>query len=305
MSEMWLAPAFDPPYDPVQLARCGECELVCALGVTEQTLTAAYDDEYYGSPEKKFLGAIEGILSSLVRRRVEKLMRHCSDGKAGTPRVLDIGCGRGLLLEAFKEMGAIVTGLERQEFPGRPGYIQISELGDSRFSGEVFDLIILWHALEHLPSMKLMLDEICDHLNEGGVVAIALPGFSSWQSRLFGRHWFHLDLPRHLLHVSNAQLIQALRQRGMDIIGVSHFDLLQNVFGFIQSALNVLLPRRANNFYRLLKSSGRSRALSLFGWMILAVPILPFAMIEYLLAGVAGRGATVQVFARKSMSSLS
>jgi len=100
MSEMWLAPAFDPPYDPVQLARCGECELVCALGVTEQALTAASDDEYYGSPEKKFLGGIEDILSSLVRRRVEKLMRHCSDGMVGTPRVLDVGCGRGQLLEA-------------------------------------------------------------------------------------------------------------------------------------------------------------------------------------------------------------
>jgi len=42
-------------------------------------------------------------------------MRHCSDGMVGTPRVLDVGCGRGQLLEAFKESGAIVTGLERQE----------------------------------------------------------------------------------------------------------------------------------------------------------------------------------------------
>ena len=72
-----------------------------------------------------------------------------------------------------------------------------------------------------------------------------------------------------------------------------------DVYGFIQRSLNRLMPRRPNRLYKLLtRGRGRQDWLALAGWSLLALPLLPFAILESVLSELSSRGATLTIYAR-------
>jgi SAM-dependent methyltransferase len=288
------------------LARCKSCRLACTTGVHPDSVADAYTTEYYGSSSSKFISIIERTLSYSRRIQAGKITRawRRTQSAVRPPSVLDIGCGRGQLLAAFASQGASVLGLERQEFPANEmtaASVRVGSLDDPEYAGRQFDIIILWHVLEHLENQKALLEIITDHLSDNGLLIVAVPNFSSLQQRLFTRYWFHLDLPRHLVHLESDWLHQLLLRRGFSIESVSYRDTIQNTYGFIQSALNALAPQRLNEYYRLLKhgpSLDSSTILPTLMWSLLALLILPLAMLENGLGILTRRGATVQIAAR-------
>ncbi len=181
----------------------------------------------------------------------------------------------------------------------RPGdFVHVGSITDPEYAGRRFDIIILQHVLEHLEQPEKVLDHITEHLSENGQLIIAVPNYSSLQQRLFAKYWFHLDLPRHLVHFESQWLLQRLSDRGYTIVSVDYTDWLQNIYGFIQSALNVIAPRQLNQFYNLLKY-GRSRnndtLIPMIKWSLLSLLLLPLAIMESIVGAVLHKGATVQV----------
>ncbi len=303
---LFEAPAFDGiAAGRFPVFRCEHCDLANTGMAAADTVSDSYDIDYYGSTESKFAGWMEALLDGLAGRRARSLLQLWRREEGALPSVLDIGCGRAVLLRAFRGLGAEVIGLEREEFPLQGELAKIvrhGSLEDAEFSDRRWDIIVLWHVFEHLQGQDAMLDRLQQHLNPGGVLALAVPNFGSLQSRLFGRHWFHLDLPRHLVHIDAPWLRQRLAERGLRIEQEGHLDLAQNLYGFIQSAMNALFPQRPNRFYALLKYGGRRRLsawLELAAWSGLAGVLMPFALMESLYGMVARSGATVAFYARK------
>jgi SAM-dependent methyltransferase len=307
---LYRAPAFDSGFNPTAgqlgLARCQHCGLVNTTGANADEIADTYTTDYYGSGSRKFLPVIEWVVSLGTRLQAKKITRiwrqELSTDKP--PTVLDIGCGRGNLLRAFQLMGSSVLGLEREEFPehDRPGdIVRIGSITDSEYTDRTFDIIILWHVLEHLEKPEELLDCITDHLAKNGLLVIAVPNFSSLQQRLFSKYWFHLDLPRHLVHFESQWLLQRLSVRGYSIRSVNFMDPLQNTYGFIQSALNAIAPRQLNHYYSLLKY-GRSRTggsmTQMIKWSLLSLLLLPFSALDSILGTLLHRGATVQIMAK-------
>ena len=185
------------------------------------------------------------------------------------------------------------------ELPGDT--VRTGSIADPEYADRKFDIVILWHVLEHLEHQEELLDVVTSHLDEDGMLIIAVPNFSSLQRRMFNKYWFHLDLPRHLVHLDSYWLQHQLLRRGYTIEGVSYLDSLQNTYGFIQSSLNRIAPRHLNEYYRLLKY-GRllegGSLLPLLKWSLLALLILPFAILENFLGTLTRGGATVQIAAR-------
>jgi hypothetical protein len=142
------------------------------------------------------------------------------------------------------------------------------------------------------------------------VLALAVPNYSSLQRTIFGRHWFHLDCPRHLYHFRKRLLLTWLDENGLTVASVGTFSAEQNLFGFVQSALNVLFGwRRPNAFYHLLRRSHEApgsaaatskRLLGLLGYAAMATAVFPLAVIEAVAAAVTGAGATLVVYARRA-----
>lgn len=308
---LFEAPDFDSGEKTFQLHRCRQCGLVR----TEPVLSGGelgqyYNLPYYGSGKAKFSGPAEKITRFFNYLRARTILSHLRGGieqlAGARPRVLDIGCGRGNLLVSLKHLGCECHGVERNEFPpdGLPGDIRFhtGELDNIAFDGDYFDAIIIWHVLEHVDDPVSMIKEASRILRPGGLLAIAVPNFGSLQAELFKKDWFHLDLPRHIYHFTPGTLTAILRKFGFSITRKTTFSVEQNMFGFIQSMLNMMAPSSApNRFYALLKKKDKQPSLpAAFLWAVLACFILPFAAIEHLLSGLSGKGATLMIYSKKT-----
>jgi SAM-dependent methyltransferase len=114
-----------------------------------------------------------------------------------------------------------------------------------------FDLIFLFQVLEHLEDPVKTIQQLSSFLKPNGKLIIGVPNFSSWQAKVGREKWFHLDVPRHLVHYSLSTLKILLKQCDMEIENVSYISWEHDPYGWVQSILN-LLDRRYNRLTRLL-----------------------------------------------------
>jgi hypothetical protein len=158
--------------------------------------------------------------------------------------------------------------------------------------------ITLWHVLEHVPDPARHLAELRSMLSDDGVLMIAVPDFGGLQARLFGRHWLHLDVPRHLHHFTRRGLMHLLRRAGFETVQVANQELEYDWFGWIQSALNMILGTPNVLFDSL---TGKARRVSVgqvaLSYVLGAMMALP-ALVLTLASSAARCGGTLVVTAR-------
>lgn len=272
------------------------------LGLRE--ISSFYPKEYYGEPGAKFRPVIERLVRIVGRRHIAFLSRSLKPGA----RVLDVGCGRGVLLGPLADLGFEVHGLEISEeaVEGVDPRAEIriaTRLSDAGHQSSYFDEIIIWHTLEHTTDPRGILQECHRILRPGGRLIVAVPNFSSAQARWSGGDWFHLDTPRHLYHFPVPALRRLIERCGFVCSTEHHFSLRQNPFGWIQSALNRFSSQPRNALYSLLYSrkrhelrrAGRS-TYWIWGLFLLAGPV---ALGLAVLAALFRSGATVHVVAHR------
>lgn len=282
----------------------------CGLGRFEPPLGPDevgrfYPDEYYGQLGTKFQPFVEHLVRLVGTRHVRFLARGLAPGG----RVLDVGCGRGVILGVLADLGFEAHGVERsaaaaQGVDPRAQIRIVEDLAQAGYPDAHFDAVVIWHVLEHLPDPARILAEVHRILRPGGRLVVAVPNFSSAQARWSGPAWFHLDAPRHLFHFPLSALCRLLANTGFEVESVHHFSLRQNPFGWIQSALNrsPRLPR--NGLYTLLHERGRTTAppfdratrFWLRFWLVVGAPL---AVLATLVETALRSGATVHLVARK------
>lgn len=265
-----------------------------------------YPDEYYGDPGAKFQPLIERLVRLVGARHISFLCRGLPAGA----RVLDVGCGRGVLLAALADRGLEVHGVEQSAEAARGADLRAeiriaTHLDEAGYAPRYFDEIIIWHVLEHLDDPRRFFREAQRLLVPGGRLIVAVPNLSSAQARWSGAAWFHLDLPRHLYHFPRAALCTLLRDQGFAVEGQHHFSLRQNPFGWIQSVQNRIpgLPR--NGLYTLMHRRSQRGPLPFSVrtrwclWLLFAAGA-PFALAMAVVEALFRSGATIHVVARKT-----
>ena len=271
-------------------------------------IRAFYPEEYYGETGTKFQPLVEMLVRLVGTRHIAFLCRGLPAGA----RVLDVGCGRGVLLGALADRGLEVHGVERsaEAAHGADPRAEIrigTRLDQVDYAAGYFDEIIIWHVLEHLDDPCAFFREAQRLLVPGGRLIVAVPNFASLQARWSGSAWFHLDLPRHLYHYPLSALCRLLDNHGFAVDGAHHFSLRQNPFGWIQSAQNRIpvLPR--NGLYTLLHHRSRGGPAPFAAgtrwllWLLFAVGA-PLGLAVACLEALLGRGGTVHVVARKAQA---
>jgi SAM-dependent methyltransferase len=159
------------------------------------------------------------------------------------------------------------------------------------------DAVSLWHVLEHVDDPAAALAAIARWLRPGGVLLVGVPNLGSWQARLGGARWYHLDVPRHRTHFTTRGLATLLAAHGFTVERTDHLLLEHNPFGMWQSLVN-RVTATPSYLFNLLK-----RAVPLRPWdfavSLLALPLVPVAALLELVAGLLRRGGTVAVLARR------
>ena len=284
--------------------KCQRCGLVfLSPHPDEKEILQFYERDYYGEGLHKFHSWLEAprlFFAWNRMRRVRKLFP--APGKA-----LDIGCGQGTFLQLLKREGWECHGTEvtaesasRASRLGIP--VSVGEIGEKQFPPSSFDLITLWHVLEHLPEPPRTLKVLTRLLKKGGILAISTPNIDSLQAKVGRGQWFHLDPPRHLYLFSPRTLEQMMESLKFQLLELRHFSLEQNPYGWLQSLLNLMgLPE--NSLYRILKNipnlPQKHLTVSQKGkTILLAASLWPHCLFLSLIMALVQRGGTIEAYFR-------
>jgi ubiquinone/menaquinone biosynthesis C-methylase UbiE len=292
------------------VARCRACGQIVTVPVPTD-LGKYYPAGYYGDAHgRRFPAVMEWIQNQLYVWRAHQLLRRFQRPQ---PKVLDIGCGRGHLLRAFQRAGGEVLGTEFSDDACRFARevlklpVRVGTLAELNFPAESFDIIVMWHVLEHVSDVRPTLAEIARILKPGGFFMVAVPDFGSPEARLTQAGWFHLDVPRHHSHHTRASLAQALRNAGLQPRWSSSLAPEYDSFSFVQSLLNRLGVRQ-NFLYNLLRGrrakvvGGGNSFGSLLATGLLAPLFFLLSLPATLLLAICGRGGTIILTAEKQAS---
>lgn len=289
----------------LRLLRCGTCELVRTwpqrAGLSHPLEKI---ETYYGSDENKFMPLVQKVRNSIARMRARRYLRWVA-GPERTPRILDVGCAEGRLLLPFLAWGWECWGVEHPLYPAkrfmernRIVYLQ-GDLEELDLPEKSFDLIFLWHVLEHMDDLVRTLRRLCRSMTPEGSLIIAVPNFGSLEARRFKKSWFHIDAPWHRYHFNEKSMEYLVSTNGLKICSLNTLCLEQGPYGCIQSTLNALgWPR--NELYEALKGkrghhrNGQLLIQSLLAGF-LAVPTLLFTF----LAAQRGAGSVMKLVLRK------
>ncbi|GEM53253.1 methyltransferase [Empedobacter brevis NBRC 14943 = ATCC 43319] len=136
-------------------------------------------------------------------------------------KVLDYGCGVGDFLEHLQKNGYDVLGMEPNNSAKK---IAQSKIGTEKVTSteleqndQKFDIITLWHVLEHIPNLNEIIIQLKNHLTEDGRLIIAVPNHKSYDAAYYGKYWAAYDVPRHLWHFSATSMNKLFNNFGMKI----------------------------------------------------------------------------------------
>ncbi|MBI4371800.1 MAG: class I SAM-dependent methyltransferase [Elusimicrobia bacterium] len=302
-SEAESEPSVEPGF---ALLRCRDC----GLGRTwppesPERVGAWYPERYYGKGNVRFNALFERLVRWFRRRRARVLHNRVPRGP-----VLDVGCGRGLLLCYLRALGYEPRGVELSETAARHARdvlglpVAVEDFAASSGDAGLYHAVVFWHSLEHFPDPFAALSRAHEVLKAGGLLAVAVPNYDGWQARAFGRWWFHLDVPRHYFHFGMRSLEAVLTRHRFRVVRLDHFSLEQNPYGILQSLYN-RLGFRFNLLYSLLKDrSARTETVRHYPFQTAAIALLlpflaPLSLLLALMETALRSGGTIEVYALK------
>jgi SAM-dependent methyltransferase len=169
----------------------------------------------------------EAWANPVTRRGLEMVRRRRTPPRAAQGRLLEIGASSGFYLQGQRALGWEVEGIEIDaESAGyaRQTYGLAIHTGDAEtvlptLPAARFDVVAMWHVLEHFHHPLHVLTQVCRVLKAGGLLMLEVPNYGSPLALLFGRHWFPLEIPRHLYHFTPQTLQVMLRTAGLQPSG--------------------------------------------------------------------------------------
>ena len=172
-----------------------------------EQLPSYYESEDYISHtdgKRSLFEKVYHFIKNIALKNKVKLI----NAKSEKGKLLDIGAGTGDFLVAAKNDGWQVLGIEPNTKAKTIAINKEVHFADSLSDLESysFDVITLWHVLEHVPNLEEYLKELKRLVKPSGIIIIAVPNFKSFDANFYGRHWAAYDVPRHIWHFSKTTI---------------------------------------------------------------------------------------------------
>ena len=187
----------------------------------EEMLAKYYDSDEYISHTDKSRGLLAVLYKWVKKYSLSKKLQLITGLNNGAGNLLDVGAGTGDFLKLAKEYKWIVEGVEVNESARKRSEDKGVFLAKTieAISKKQFDVVTLWHVLEHLPNLDETIEQLETLVKPGGVLIIAVPNFKSYDAKYYKEFWAAYDTPRHLWHFSRNSM-RRLFSKDMTLIKV-------------------------------------------------------------------------------------
>ena len=178
---------------------------------SEDNLDSYYKSEDYISHTDSKRNLFEKAYHFVRNIALKKKLKLIDSFKTDAKELLDIGCGTGDFLSIAKNANWNVTGIEPNE--------QARKIANSKTNNSVynnmqlhqlkensFDVITLWHVLEHLPNLEMHVYRLERLLKPNGKIVVAVPNYKSYDAAYYKSFWAAYDVPRHLWHFTKESI---------------------------------------------------------------------------------------------------
>lgn len=158
------------------------------------------------------------FVKSIALKNKLKLIN--SQSKKG--KILDIGAGVGDFLSVCKNNGWQTIGIEPSDkakaIAKSKGVSFVENLLE--LENNSFDVITMWHVLEHVPNLEHQISELKRLIKPDGTILIAVPNFNSFDANYYGTYWAAFDVPIHLWHFSKTAIKKLFAKENLELVNV-------------------------------------------------------------------------------------
>tara|TARA_R110000868_G_scaffold59969_10_gene183966 strand:+ start:2526 stop:3383 length:858 start_codon:yes stop_codon:yes gene_type:complete len=182
-----------------------------------------YKSEDYISHTDSKRNLFENVYHLIRGISLKQKMRLINSCTSSEKKLLDVGCGTGDFLQVAKKDTWEVYGIEPNEHARAiankktdHSVFDVDQL--LKFKPNSFDVITLWHVLEHLPNLEEQIQVFKNLLKLDGTLIIAVPNFNSYDAKFYKSHWAAFDAPRHLWHFSKSSMSKLVSNKNMKVV---------------------------------------------------------------------------------------
>jgi len=186
-----------------------------------------YESENYISHTDSRRSIIDRLYQVVKKYTLKKKLNLINTLGTGSKDLLDIGCGTGDFLSVCNNAGWNVVGVEPNEKAQALAKKKVARNNNSEIISELnqihsrqFDVITLWHVLEHVPNLEAYISTLKSILKPGGFLLVAVPNFKSYDALYYKKFWAAFDVPRHLWHFSKKSIQLLFSNQHMEVIKI-------------------------------------------------------------------------------------
>jgi 2-polyprenyl-3-methyl-5-hydroxy-6-metoxy-1,4-benzoquinol methylase len=207
--------------DSIDVFRCLHCGLIFAGEMQgNEELIKHYSDQYF----EPYLKTESIHLEKRFKKRIDEIRQYAFPGT-----LLDVGCGAGFFLKLAAETGYATEGVELSPYAAKYARQKLGlrvfqgELSDARFARESFDIITLWHILEHVHDPGTFLGQVNGLLKKNGLLAVEVPNIGSLSARAAGVKWELMAPKEHFYYFNENTIKRYLENSGFNVILIHSF----------------------------------------------------------------------------------
>ena len=219
---LWLKDEFLSKED-FHICECLSCGLLYTMPRPNKEKIGEYykSEEYYSHQENK-KGFIPRLYESVKKVNLKHKYNLATQG-LNVGKMLDIGCGVGDFLHTAEEHGWKCTGVEPSEDAKAIAKTKtkadiINSEAIEKIPDASFDLITMWHVLEHVDDLKWQIEQLHRLTKTKGRIVIAVPNYKSYDGQYYKELWAAYDVPRHLSHFNKNVLTKIFQSKHLELV---------------------------------------------------------------------------------------